>query len=290
MDKQSFCNNCGKYGHVFNQCKIPITSFGIILFRQNPEGIAEYLMIRRRDTLGYIDFLRGKYLVQNKYYIMNMMKQMTQQEKNNLRTRPFQELWTKVWGDDTDSKSPLIEKEEAPASEKRLACLYRNEKINSKDKFETLRMGIYNGGRVFSLSTMLDECDTPEWTEPEWGFPKGRRNYKEKDYDCALREFCEETGFDAGVLKNFQNIFPFEEIFLGSNYKSYKHKYYLTYIDYSDSLKQDIDGFQKSEVSKMEWKTLDDCLASIRNYNLEKKRLLLNIDECLNKYKMCQII
>jgi 8-oxo-dGTP pyrophosphatase MutT (NUDIX family) len=270
---------------VFSQCKIPITSFGIILFRLNPEGIAEYLMIRRRDTLGYIDFLRGKYLVQNKYYIMNMIKQMTQKEKNNLRTQSFDELWRTVWGD--DSQTP---ESEIGTTDKRLACLYRNEKNNSKDKFETLKMGIYDGGRFFSLVTMLDECNNPEWIEPEWGFPKGRRNYKEKDYDCALREFCEETGVDERVLKNFQNIFPFEEIFLGSNYKSYKHKYYLTYIDYSDSLKQDIDGFQKSEVSKMEWKTLDNCLDSIRNYNLEKKRLLVNIDECLKKYKMFQIL
>ena len=29
-----FCNNCGKQGHIFNQCKRPITSSGIIAFRK----------------------------------------------------------------------------------------------------------------------------------------------------------------------------------------------------------------------------------------------------------------
>ena len=29
----TYCNNCGKPGHIYNQCKIPITSFGIIAFR-----------------------------------------------------------------------------------------------------------------------------------------------------------------------------------------------------------------------------------------------------------------
>ena len=26
----NYCNNCGKTGHVFHQCKVPITSIGII--------------------------------------------------------------------------------------------------------------------------------------------------------------------------------------------------------------------------------------------------------------------
>ena len=66
------CNNCGKYGHNYNQCTVPITSYGVIAFRMNKQKIPEYLMICRKDTLGYIDFMRGKYIVQNKNYIMNM--------------------------------------------------------------------------------------------------------------------------------------------------------------------------------------------------------------------------
>ena len=29
-----------------------------------------------------------------------------------------------------------------------------------------------------------------------WGFPKGKINEAEHDYDCAIREVIEETGFD----------------------------------------------------------------------------------------------
>ena len=64
----NYCNNCGKPGHIYNQCKIPITSFGIIAFRYNTQNQLEYLMIRRKDTLGYNDFMRGKYSVYNKEY------------------------------------------------------------------------------------------------------------------------------------------------------------------------------------------------------------------------------
>ena len=47
------CSNCGKNGHLFQQCKYPITSIGIIGFRKVNEEF-EYLMIRRKDTIGYI--------------------------------------------------------------------------------------------------------------------------------------------------------------------------------------------------------------------------------------------
>lgn len=81
-----YCNNCGKPGHTFHQCKGPITSIGIIAFRI-VDGEYQYLMIRRRDTLGYIDFMRGKYSVSNRPYILNMLKQMTRQEKSGCEPR-----------------------------------------------------------------------------------------------------------------------------------------------------------------------------------------------------------
>ena len=132
----------------------------------------------------------------------------------------------------------------------------------------------------YSLASMIDESNQyNNWEEAEWGFPKGRRNYQEKDFECALREFSEETGYNYHHLKNIQNLMPFEEIFTGSNYKSYKHKYYLTYMDYQQSL--EINTFDPTEVSKMEWKSYDDCIKSIRSYNLEKKRLITNIHNTL---------
>jgi hypothetical protein len=51
------------------------------------------------------------------------------------------------------------------------------------------------------------------------------------------------------------------------------------YLPYESSIKNN--NFQRSEVSKMEWKTLNECLECIRPYNLEKKRLIENVYECL---------
>ena len=253
-----FCNNCGKQGHSFHQCKMPITSNGVIAYRIIPQtNEIQYLMIRRKDTLGYIDFMRGKFPVFQKQYIMNMLLQMTIDERNRLRQRTIRFLN----GDDTKD-------------------------IFIKDKIQLLMNGIQiPGNTCYDMLSLLDEADTLAiWTEPEWGFPKGRRNTQEKDYDCALREFSEETGYNASILNNIRNIVPFEEIFIGSNYKAYRHKYYLMNMLYHHSLS--FKTFQKSEVSGMEWKTYEECMYCIRSYNLEKKKMLTNVHKCL-QHTLC---
>ena len=104
-----------------------------------------------------------------------------------------------------------------------LSKQYKTEESGSRSKFTSLKeSGVFQ--------TLLEESNQGvQWKEPEWGFPTGRRNYQEKDYECALRETMEETGYPVHEMKNVKNILPYEEIFLGSNYKSYKHKYYLIF-------------------------------------------------------------
>jgi 8-oxo-dGTP pyrophosphatase MutT (NUDIX family) len=265
----SYCNNCGKQGHLYHQCKMPITSIGLISFRIHNDEI-EYLMICRKDTLGYIDFIRGKYSVFNKDYVLNMLKQMTNNEKHKLKTLNFEDLWVDLWGT------------------KSVSSQYKSEEIISYEKLNSLRNGISVKNEFYNLELLIEESNHyPLWEDPEWGFPKGRRNYQEKDFDCALREFNEETGYSTKQIMTFQNIYPFEEIFTGSNYKSYKHKYYLAYMKYNNTLV--IDKFQKSEVSKLEWKNFDDCIHAIRPYNLEKIRMLTNINNILKSLRIFSV-
>jgi 8-oxo-dGTP pyrophosphatase MutT (NUDIX family) len=259
------CNNCGKYGHVYKYCKIPITSFGVILFRYH-QGERQYLMIRRKDTLGYIDFMRGKYNGNDEFYIINMIKQMTEEERTNLLTKSFEFLWGNLWN--------IHENESVEISKQ-----YKAEECGSRKKFHLLK-------ESGALETMVKKAgEDPIWSEPEWGFPKGRRNYQEKDYECALREMKEETGFSAEWMNNIKNILPFEEIFTGSNYKSYKHKYYLVYLeDTKTNMKDSLTNFDHGEVSAMEWKNYQECIGCIRPYNIEKLRMLQRVENTLSKY------
>jgi len=253
---------------MFYQCKMPITSIGIIVYRRH-KGQIEYLMIRRKDTLGFIEFIRGKYSIYNKEYILNLLNEMTIEEKAKLRTDTFSVLWDNIW---------------AMSDNKKANIQYKNEESASYEKYNALKSGIVvqNDDVLYTLDSLLDQS-TSAWNEPEWGFPKGKRNTNEKDYDCALREFYEETGYDKKYLKLIENILPLEEVFMGSNFKSYKHKYYLMYMEEEVGVNHIYDNF---EVSKIEWKSYPECIDCIRDYNLEKKRIIENIHHILLDYSV----
>lgn len=267
MNSISFCNNCGFKGHMFYQCKYPITSIGIIAFRRNLENQLEYLMIRRKDSIGYVEFMRGKYNILNKLYLLNIISEMTNEEKKRIINSDFDELWSNLWGDNVNMQ-------------------YRSEEKTSREKFNSLRNGILAGNNEYSLESLVNETTTT-WTETEWGFPKGRHNNQEKDLICALREFEEETGYSRTSINIIQNLIPFDEIFTGSNYKSYKHRYYVAFMESNNT---PFLSYQQSEVSKMEWKTYEQCMLSIRDYNLEKKDTLTRVDKLLNNYKLYNIM
>jgi len=50
-----------------------------------------------------------------------------------------------------------------------------------------------------------------------------------------------------------------------------------------------MDNYQRSEVSKMSWSRISDCLVKIRDYNLEKKRIITNVDACLKQFAVYQL-
>ena len=257
-----FCNNCGKQGHVFNTCKLPIISLGIIAFRLTDSGI-QYLLICRKDSLGFIEFLRGKYPLYNKDYILNLIDEMTVAEKEMLLKNDFKVLWKHLWGDF-------------------IGVQYRNEERHAHEKFTQIQRGIqmFDEGN-YDLGSLIAESKT-NWKTPEWGFPKGRRNYQETDIKCAFREFNEETGYDKELLDLVSNVAPFEEIFMGSNFKTYKHKYYIAQYNGPDQATE----FQKSEVSDMQWLSYNDAIQLIRPYNTEKIKMFSDINKTLEEYRL----
>jgi len=268
MSKNNICNNCGKQGHQFHQCKLPITSYGMIVFRSSENGI-QYLMIRRKNSFGYIDFIRGKYIANNLEHLEILFNEMSIEEKEQIRNQTFDILWKTMWGIQDSSTQNQ----------------YKGEEYISQKKFESLKNGLPIGqnGEIVTLDSLINNSNT-KWLETEWEFPKGRRNFQEKDLDCALREFEEETGYSKKDIKIIENLLPFEEMFLGSNHKAYKHKYFLGYTENNNN--NNLNNFQKTEVSKIEWKTLEECLESIRPYNLEKKQLIININKVLQEYRL----
>jgi len=232
---------------------MPITSYGIIHIMNQ-----KYLMICRRKTLGFSDFIRGKYLFQNLKIINNLIDEMTLTEKKNIVEHDFNTLWCDLWGISSD---------------------HTIDELHARDKFNTIKKGYMIDNQFICLQDLI-QASTTSWETPEWGFPKGRRNPYETELACGLREYEEETGYDKHNLQLLENVLPYEEIFMGSNYKSYTHKYYIAFSD-TIVIKH---KFQESEVSDMKWFTFEEAIAIIRPYNVERIQLLQYLHQCLSTY------
>jgi 8-oxo-dGTP pyrophosphatase MutT (NUDIX family) len=241
----------------------PIISYGIVLYTYvKSENLMKYLFIRRKNTFGFIDFIKGNYTISNQFHLQNMFDEMTLNEKTMLKNNSFNELWCDLW--DYDKNNANFEN--------------NSEYIKLKNKFNKVK-------EIKLMDEMINQSQTL-WVDPEWEFPKGRINSNEKHLECSIREFEEETGIKKDMINVIDNILPFEENFIGTNYKSYTYKYYLSYMKYDDYLKTKLDKYQKSEVSKLEWVTVEECIEKIRPYNLEKINLITNINNVLLEYKL----
>jgi len=242
--------------------KQPITSVGIIAFTVNKQTREiKYLMIQRKHSVGFVDFVRGKYVLHNKMQILSLLSVMTDAEHLRLVTEDFGSLWREMWGGHED---PM-----------------------AREKLEHLRNGVMTNYNFYTLGDCIKEVvsESFKWTHNDWGFPKGRKNFNETDLNCATREFTEETGIDQSVLSIITNIVPYEEIFTGSNFKSYKHKYYLAYIEQGET-SVNLGGFQREEVGNIGWKRLSEALDGIREYHVERKELLRNVDVVIRNLKL----
>ena len=121
-------------------------------------------------------------------YLQTLFRAMTRGEHHRILTLTFQHLWESVWGSQSLS--------------------HKADYDNSEARYNELR-----GTDGHGIERIIAE-NPSVWDEPEWGFPKGRRNPRETDLNCAIREFQEETALERQDFTVIQNTCPISETFL----------------------------------------------------------------------------
>jgi 8-oxo-dGTP pyrophosphatase MutT (NUDIX family) len=280
------CCNCGKIGHVYKKCNNPITSFGIICFKNNDlKSISslisnldwktytnniiqkinnfQFLLIKRKDSLAFAEFVSVKYNIKDTEYIKKLLSNMTKDEvlflKNTINPT---DIWNKLW-----------------------VCKKSKNKINkylkNKKKLNSIIHGTINKENI-DLKTLINSINTKR-EEPEWGFPKGRRFIKESDLECAIREFCEETDINKNNINILKNISPIEETFIGSNNILYKHVYYIAELKNNVSLTINLNNEnQFSEIGDIKWFSYDDAIEKIEIKNKERIDIFTKISSYIS--------
>jgi len=209
------------------------------------------LMVKRKDSMSYVEFIRGKYDLENMKFVETLISNMTQLEQKWITEDTFENLWNKLWGNSRDSHG--------------LEYDIALERFNSLDK-----------------KLLVQRYPSP-YRDPEWGFPKGRRMRGETDLDCAVREFFEETN----IPKEAYRVLPeasFTEVFKGTNNVMYKHIYYVALLENSKiiNLKQKLTLAQRREVSSVDWKTLSESKAITRPHYTERRKMLENLEKYIS--------
>jgi len=250
-----YCNNCGGKGHLFRTCTDPVLSCGILLIDKPnlpvvPSEI-NILMIRRKDSMSFTEFMRGKYDQDDPEYVARLVKNMTLREQANIASEQFETLWRCLWGEDRMSADFAVSRE----------------KFNRLDRYGLVRDNL------------------SEYTEPEWGFPKGRRSRGESDLDCALREFAEETNVPRNAFIVLKNI-VLEETFTGLNGIRYRHVYFVALLKQPGlvDIKQKLTPMQRREISGIAWKTLEEAEALIRPHHIERMGMLNQLRSTLETF------
>lgn len=207
-----------------------------------------FLLVSRKHSLGYIEFLRGNYDVSGNLFtsIQHLFDQMTENEIHNIFSETFDVLWCSLWKKNAKKAT------------------YTKEYLSSIEKFKIVK------------SLFNKDSFKPLYPISEWGFPKGRKNINETSISCAIRECCEETSLVSTELSIMTGVNALVEDMLGTNNVNYKHVYYLSIIDELRNLSVHTDIYHFTEIDTVGWFKKNNSMNLIRPYHTQK---LYIIDE-----------
>lgn len=231
----------------------------------------QFMMVSRKYSLAIIDFLKGKYNPNDTKELLSYFQNMMQSEIDMIKIMEYDDLVFKVMNRDNLPKEEFLNQlyngnhgiDYSYAKKNFNRLKYPDEKIGNEE----------DCGIRWSLNFYTSLV--PKWSEPEWGFPKGKRIGKtESNIECAVREFVEETCFDKNEFIPMNNLEPLIEYLTGTDNIPYRHVYFLAYHNAPESKSLNIDYYETGEIKFF---YLEEALKKIRPYHTNKKHILIAV-------------
>lgn len=228
-------------------------SYGMMLFRRNPSNSQiELLLIQKRCTYAYADFINGKY--NNKdTSILNLLNYMTREEKITIMSLQFNYMWYHCYM----YTSQLIDE-------------YENNNYGfAKKKKKFNRVFLNDGGK--RLRSLINKSRS----KPRlWDLPKGRKEQEEYDINCAIREIKEEVGLGPKKYKFLWNVRPV--YFTHEDYGvRYQCKFYVGIVTCPKTSRCDIklsllNPHQTMEIVDCQWVTKHEASLLLNKYLFQR--------------------
>jgi 8-oxo-dGTP pyrophosphatase MutT (NUDIX family) len=249
-----------------------------------------FLLVSHRYSVGYSDFIRGRYNTNDTNSIITLFEQMTSDEIEKLGKHDYDTLVYQFTNRHNEEKLKHLNNI--------YTGRYSDEYCAAKVKFNTLKDNTDKSipwSLDFYINNVKPKCNTPEL-----GFPKGRpcpkkgklamvemedhiSNWeKEQPIETARREFHEETGYTHYQL--LDKIEPITEKLIGSDNIKYKHVYYLSISDLNHT-----NSYDQHEVGELKWLTFDQAIAAMRPHHIDKKNVLTKVYLFVLNYLINQV-
>lgn len=223
------------------------------------------LLLQRKHTNAFVDIIKGNYI--STMLLPSLISELTCEEKRKIRDLKFEDLWRCMWL--YSCKKNAIYSPEY----KRASQIYR---------------------RNISCILVQIESSKQHNVFTEFGFPKGRKNRAESGLQCAIREFCEESGYFAHELEIIDYNFIIKEEFIGSDNQYYRHIYYLAQIlTHRQPSFNEYDINQGGEIRNLGWFSYPQASTMFRQYDITKMHALDEAKKKLNTlginlYQQCE--
>jgi len=272
--------------------KVKVT-YGIALCRYNPNenNRTEIIMIRKRFSYYYFNFVYGLYKPTDVNYLRYLFNNMSNAEKIDILSMQFSTMWYRIWLNNPETRFDLydiykdfdknITKKKVNMAD--ICAVY----IKKKNKFESV-FKADGGKKLYSL--IKDSANS----DVMWEIPKGKINDNEMEVDGALREMTEETLINPDDISILHKVSPIIESHV-ENGIVYKNIYYLakpikknsknademnsiSIDDVDIEVSVDIQNFgQISEVDQIKWISVNELkFLNMTNHNYTRLLKLFN--------------
>jgi 8-oxo-dGTP pyrophosphatase MutT (NUDIX family) len=291
------CSNCGKIGHVKNDCIEPITSLGVISFHIDGYSPDDFRMLFNDISDPNGEKIRLRSSVTNISSVqfsspedITIVAAFRERIRFIMVSRLHSVGMLGFVGGNYDEEDPktikylfrqMLVGEIAMISRaktfKDISCGILDQSCRtwaaSSAKFTRLLTG---EGLPHNLSAFIHI--EPEFHTPEIGPPGGHRNNGEHDIITAKREFREETLCSDDDYTVLTTIDPLRENLTGTDHKSYRRIYYLAYMEKPVELcvNKDKDG-QKHEIGQVFYCSFDQAMALIRPRHIDRKKIITQV-------------
>ena len=209
-----------------------------------------------------------------------MFNEMTKSEREKIKNESFESLWNFLWMNKSNNNFKI----EYDISYNKFLKINEGYFIDIQDTNNENTVS----KKFINLDIILRETESV-YNVPEWGFAKGRRNNRERDLDCAEREFQEETGFRRGEYNIIHQLDKIDEVFIGSNKINYKHTYFIAHCPFNKiPIINQNNKHQAYEVGDIGWFSFEECYNIFRPCDVEKKELLVKVHNVLKNLKFTE--